>query len=52
MMGPVVVSVAANGWGLYREGIYDDSDDEHRDLNHAVVLEGYVKKQKYKKFIL
>jgi len=45
-MGPVVVSVAASGWGLYRGGIFDDSDDgstteQHYDINHAVVLEGY-----------
>lgn len=40
-MGPVVVSVAASGWGLYKGGIYDDSNAKTRDLNHAVVLEGY-----------
>jgi len=41
-LGPVVVSVAANGWGLYKGGIYDDSDMvQNYDLNHAVVLEGY-----------
>lgn len=40
-MGPVVVSVAASGWGLYKGGIYNDDDAETRDINHAVVLEGY-----------
>lgn len=40
-LGPVVVNVAATGWGLYRGGIFDDDDEPHRDLNHAVVLEGY-----------
>jgi cathepsin L len=41
-MGPVVVSVAASNWGLYRSGIFDDFDKtEHYDINHAVVLEGY-----------
>lgn len=41
-MGPVVVLVAASGWGLYKGGIYDDSNSTTtRDINHAVVLEGY-----------
>jgi cathepsin L len=41
-LGPVVVSVAANGWGLYKGGLYEDSDkSKHLDLDHAVVLEGY-----------
>jgi cathepsin L len=40
-MGPVAVSVAASSWGLYKGGVFDDSKDEHRDINHAVVLEGY-----------
>jgi len=40
-MGPVAISVAATGWGMYKGGIYDDSSSEHRDINHAVVLEGY-----------
>jgi len=40
-MGPVVINVAANGWGLYSGGIYNDGDKINRDLNHAVVLEGY-----------
>ena len=42
MIGPVVVSVAANYWGMYRSGIFDDSSYvNHYDINHAVVLEGY-----------
>ncbi|OEU08014.1 cysteine proteinase [Fragilariopsis cylindrus CCMP1102] len=45
MIGPVVVSVAANHWGMYQSGIFDDSDrnsyGDHYDINHAVVLEGY-----------
>jgi cathepsin L len=40
-MGPVAVTVAASSWGLYKEGVFDDSKSDHRDLNHAVVLEGY-----------
>ena len=41
-MGPVVVSVAASGWGLYKGGVFDDFDSvENYDINHAVVLEGY-----------
>jgi len=40
-MGPVVINVAATGWGLYSGGIYNDKKGRHRDLNHAVVLEGY-----------
>ena len=40
-MGPVVVAVAASGWGLYRSGVYEDDKAETRDLNHAVVVEGY-----------
>jgi len=40
-MGPVAISVAASGWGFYKGGIYDDAKDQHRDINHAVVLEGY-----------
>jgi len=42
-MGPVVVNVAATGWGLYKGGIFDDDDLDQRDINHAVVLEGYGK---------
>ena len=41
MIGPVVVSVAANHWGMYQSGIFNDSSyGEHYDINHAVVLEG------------
>ena len=41
-LGPVVVSVAASGWGLYKGGIFDDFETaENYDINHAVVLEGY-----------
>ncbi|KAL3921859.1 MAG: hypothetical protein SGILL_002521 [Bacillariaceae sp.] len=40
-MGPIVVNVAASGWGLYDGGIYDDDKAKDRDINHAVVLEGY-----------
>jgi cathepsin L len=40
-LGPVVVNVAASGWGLYKGGIFDDESLENRDINHAVVLEGY-----------
>lgn len=40
-MGPVAVSVAASGWGLYSGGIYDDDTMETRVINHAVVLVGY-----------
>ncbi len=40
-MGPIVVSVAASGWGLYNGGIFDDDDATERVINHAVVLEGY-----------
>jgi len=41
-LGPVVVSVAANGWGLYKGGVFDDFGNvDHYDINHAVVLEGY-----------
>lgn len=41
LVGPVAISVSATGWGFYKGGIYDDSSSEHRDINHAVVLEGY-----------
>ena len=44
-LGPVVVSVAASGWGLYQGGIYDDDAQTDREINHAVVLEGYGKDQ-------
>ena len=40
-LGPVSVSVAASGWGLYKGGIYNDDKDDTRTINHAVVLEGY-----------
>jgi len=41
-LGPVVVSVAASGWGLYKGGVFDDFENvDHYDINHAVVLEGY-----------
>ena len=40
-LGPVVVNVAASQWGLYKGGVFDDDDAENRDINHAVVLEGY-----------
>lgn len=40
--GPVVVSVAASGWGLYKGGVFDDFETaDNYDINHAVVLEGY-----------
>ncbi|CAJ1909789.1 unnamed protein product [Cylindrotheca closterium] len=41
LVGPVAISVSATGWGLYHGGIYDDSTSKNRDINHAVVLEGY-----------
>jgi cathepsin L len=40
-MGPVVVNVAASGWGLYKGGVFNDDHAKTRDINHAVVLEGY-----------
>jgi cathepsin L len=41
--GPIVVSVAASGWGTYAGGIYsnDSKESDAYDLNHAVVLVGY-----------
>jgi cathepsin L len=39
--GPVVINVAAAGWGLYSHGVFDDDKGTTRDVNHAVVLEGY-----------
>jgi cathepsin L len=42
-MQPVVVAVAANAWGLYKGGIFDDDDQPNRIINHAVILEGYGK---------
>jgi len=40
--GPVVVNVAANeGWQSYQGGIFTDLEEEHRDVNHVVVVEGY-----------
>lgn len=40
--GPVVIAVAANGWGFYDGGIYSDDDDNaDADINHAVVVVGY-----------
>merc|ERR1712238_535867 len=40
--GPVVVNVAASqGWQSYQGGIFTDLDEEQRDLNHVVVVEGY-----------
>ena len=42
-IGPVVISVAANTWSAYRGGVFDDTDrTDYYDINHAVVLEGYV----------
>ena len=41
LVGPVAVAVAASGWGLYQGGVYDDDKEEHPDLNHLVVVEGY-----------
>lgn len=38
--GPVVVSVAADGWTSYLSGIYD-SCDRDAVINHAVLLVGY-----------
>lgn len=44
-MGPLVVSVAASGWGLYAGGVYSSNKENDNpstyDLNHAVVLVGY-----------
>uniref|UniRef100_A0A7R9WTZ8 Peptidase C1A papain C-terminal domain-containing protein n=1 Tax=Craspedostauros australis TaxID=1486917 RepID=A0A7R9WTZ8_9STRA len=40
-VGPVAVSVAASGWSFYHGGIFDDESRQTRDINHAVVLEGY-----------
>jgi len=42
-IGPLTVSVAAEGWHLYKSGIFDDSQSTspNRDINHLVVLEGY-----------
>jgi cathepsin L len=42
-IGPLTVSVAAEGWQLYKSGIFDDSQSPsiNRDINHLVVLEGY-----------
>lgn len=40
-VGPVVVNVAAGGWGLYKSGVFDDKNERHRTINHVVVLEGY-----------
>jgi hypothetical protein len=36
-MGPLVVNVAATGWGFYKGGVFDDDKSNERDLNHAVV---------------
>lgn len=41
LLGPVVINVAASNWGLYHGGIFDDDKHETRDIDHAVVLEGY-----------
>jgi cathepsin L len=41
LLGPVVIAVAASHWGLYQGGIFDDDQYETRDIDHAVVLEGY-----------
>jgi cathepsin L len=42
-IGPIVISVAAKGWGLYERGIFRHafSTPEDADVNHAVVLMGY-----------
>jgi cathepsin L len=40
-LGPVVVNVAAHSWGTYSDGIFNDDNEPTRDVNHAVVLEGY-----------
>jgi cathepsin L len=40
-MGPVVINVAASGWSLYKGGVFDDDNSKTREVNHAVVLEGY-----------
>jgi len=40
--GPVAVSVAVtDAWYTYRGGIFDDCDNLHPDINHAVLLVGY-----------
>ena len=41
LLGPVVINVAASHWGTYGQGIFDDDQYETRDVDHAVVLEGY-----------
>ena len=42
-LGPIVISVAAQGWGLYAGGVFhhDFSNSQDADINHAVVLMGY-----------
>lgn len=42
-LGPVVISVAATGWGLYAGGVFHHNftDVADADINHAVVLMGY-----------
>lgn len=42
--GPVVVAVAASGWMVYENGIYDacqDGDSSDWEVDHAVVMVGY-----------
>ena len=36
--GPLAVAVAASGWGLYQNGVFNTTDTK---VNHAVLLVGY-----------
>jgi cathepsin L len=47
--GPVAISVAANGWEYYMDGIFD-SCDRDAVINHAVTLIGYGKDPSGAKF--
>jgi len=43
--GPVAVSVAANDWGMYEKGIFDNCPKD-AIVNHAVLLHGYGRTNK------
>jgi cathepsin L len=49
--GPVAISVAADGWEYYMDGIFD-SCDKDAVINHAVTLIGYGKDPSGPKFWL
>jgi len=39
--GPVAVSVDANDWPMYSEGVFDSCNHSAPDINHVVLLVGY-----------